>query len=120
MAASTATGGSSWHNGHRKDPPMRTRPLTIALVAIPTLLIGGVAYAAAQSVDNTPDSQVIIPASSTTPSTVDDHGTDGVNSTTPATVDDHGNDDRNVGTTPSTVDDHGGNRGPGGDDDLAT
>src|SRR5690349_15097717 len=83
---------------HGRTFPMRKRWLSIALVAVPTLLIGGAAYAAAQAVSSTPDSQVVIPSTSTT---FDDHGND--RATTPSTVDDHGND---AVTTPSTVDDH--------------
>src|SRR3954454_1110373 len=100
MELPTAMRRSSSHHGHRKDPQMRKRPLTVALVAIPTLLIGGVAYAAAQSVSDSPDSQVIIPATTAPSSSV-------------ATT-------RSHATTPSTVDDHGGNRAPGVTDDTAT
>ncbi|MDQ1705324.1 MAG: hypothetical protein QOF18_1690 [Frankiaceae bacterium] len=46
---------------------MRTRPsLTVAAAAASMVLIGGIAYAAVQSVDTTPKSQILVPRTSAT------------------------------------------------------
>jgi|GEM_PF-6492471 hypothetical protein len=113
---------------------MFKRPLSLAIVAISVPLFGGVAYAATQSVSNTPNPQVVIP---TTPTT-DDHGgartsttgrddsaTHDANDdkgglTTTVTVGDdpatHDVGDDHGGTTVTTSDDHGGTTAPTGDD----
>jgi hypothetical protein len=44
---------------------MRTRPsLTVAAAAASLVLVGGIAYAAVQSVDTTPKSQILVPRTS--------------------------------------------------------
>lgn len=102
---------------------MFKRPLSLAIIAISVPLFGGVAYAATQSVSNTPNPQVVIP---TTPTT-DDHG--GARTSTPGRDDSathDANDDKGGLTTTVTVgddpathdvgDDHGGTTAPTGDD----
>jgi hypothetical protein len=108
---------------------MRTRTaLTVAGSAASLLLLGGVAYAAVQAVDDHPGPQVVIPSSSTDDRNHARHGADD-----PANHD--ANDDRNRGearhgadddpATHDVNDDRGGddgvnddssNRGPGSDD----
>jgi hypothetical protein len=82
---------------------MTSRPLyALALTTASVALVGGVAYAAVQSVDTSPTPQVVIPAASTSSTGDNRHGAD----------DPPGHD---VG------DDHGGlTGGHGSDDDPAT
>jgi hypothetical protein len=76
-------------------------PTTVALAAAALLVSGGIAYAAVQSVDATPDRHVVVPAAVDVSPSADRHGDDD-----PATHD--------------VNDDHGGLSGRGGDDDPAT
>jgi hypothetical protein len=88
---------------------MSSRPFaTFALVAASLVLVGGVAYAAVQSVDSTPTPQVVIPAASSSD--------DASPTANPSPSDDgrHGADDP---ADHDVNDDHGGLTG---DDDPAT
>jgi hypothetical protein len=92
---------------------MTSRPFyALALATASVALVGGVAYAAVQSVDTSPTPQVVIPAASSSATDDARHGADD-----PATHDvgdDHG------GLTGSDDDgtDDSGNSGPGSDDSL--
>jgi hypothetical protein len=123
---------------------MRRRPLSLVLVALSIPVLGGISFAAAQSVSNRPEPQVVIPARSVSPNRSGHGGLDdpathnsaddrprvsgpsstvagGTTSSTASAIDANGGDgsasssgDRQASTTSSTIDDPG--RGRGSDD----
>lgn len=103
---------------------MRTRTaMTVAGSVASALLLGGIAYAAVQSVDDRPGPQVVVPSSSPSDRHHARHGSD--DPYTHDANDDsrdrqgggHGSDDGVTGDDPATHDvndDHGGDDGGSG------
>jgi hypothetical protein len=96
---------------------MRTRPsLAVAVGTASLVLVGGIAYAAVQSVDTSPRPQVVVPTSSSHSATSGASGASGTSSTpSPSRL--PGSDDP---ATHDVNDDHGGTTSGRGTDDPAT
>jgi hypothetical protein len=103
---------------------MRNRSsITVAAATASLLLVGGIAYAAVQSVDTNPKPQVVIPSSASHHQSAghatDDPATHDVNDDNGGATSGHGTDDP---TTHDVNDDNGGSgsSGRGGSDDSGS